>query len=87
MEVVYEFEDLERYMRDAVVVSGDNPVLIDGFLNNAIEVDIDALCDGKKVYIGGIMQHIEEAGIHSGDSACWLGGRPRPLHWLSASLA
>ena len=72
MEVVHEIDDLERYMRDAVVVSGDNPVLIDGFLNNAIEVDIDALCDGRDVYIGGIMQHIEEAGIHSGDSACWL---------------
>jgi len=59
-------------MRDAVVVSGDNPVLIDSFLNNAIEVDVDALCDGEDVYIGGIMEHIEEAGIHSGDSACSL---------------
>ena len=72
MEVVHHEADLERYMRDAVVVSGDNPVLIDSFLNNAIEVDVDALCDGKDVYIGGIMEHIEEAGIHSGDSACSL---------------
>ena len=72
MEVVHHEADLERYMRDAVVVSGDNPVLIDSFLNNAIEVDVDALCDGEDVYIGGIMEHIEEAGIHSGDSACSL---------------
>ena len=67
MEVVHHLADLERYMRDAVVVSGDNPVLIDRFLNNAIEVDVDALCDGTDVYIGGIMEHIEEAEIHSGD--------------------
>ena len=72
MEVVHHEADLERYMREAVVVSGDNPVLIDSFLNNAIEVDVDALCDGEDVYIGGIMEHIEEAGIHSGDSACSL---------------
>ena len=72
MEVVHHEADLERYMRDAVVVSGDNPVLIDSFLNNAIEVDVDALCDGEDVYIGGIMEHIEEAGIHSGDPACSL---------------
>ena len=72
MEVVHQMDDLERYMRDAVVVSGKNPVLIDRFLNNAIEVDVDALCDGSDVYIGGIMEHIEEAGIHSGDSACSL---------------
>ena len=72
MEVVHQTDDLERYMREAVVVSGDNPVLIDSFLNNAIEVDVDALCDGDDVYIGGIMEHIEEAGIHSGDSACSL---------------
>ena len=72
MEVVHHEADLERYMRDAVVVSGDNPVLIDSFLNNAIEVDVDALCDGEDVYIGGIMEHIEEAGIHSGDSSCSL---------------
>ncbi|MEC8127892.1 MAG: carbamoyl-phosphate synthase large subunit, partial [Pseudomonadota bacterium] len=81
MEVVHHEADLERYMRDAVVVSGDNPVLIDSFLNNAIEVDVDALCDGSDVYIGGIMEHIEEAGIHSGDSACSL-----PPQTLSAAL-
>jgi len=72
MEVVHQMADLERYMRYAVVVSGKNPVLIDRFLNNAVEVDVDALCDGSDVYIGGIMEHIEEAGIHSGDSACSL---------------
>ena len=81
MEVVHHLSDLERYMRDAVVVSGDNPVLIDRFLNNAIEVDVDALCDGTDVYIGGIMEHIEEAGIHSGDSACSL-----PPQNLSAGI-
>ena len=81
MEVVHHEADLERYMRDAVVVSGDNPVLIDSFLNNAIEVDVDALCDGEDVYIGGIMEHIEEAGIHSGDSACSL-----PPQTLSETL-
>ena len=59
-------------MRDAVVVSGDNPVLIDSFLNNAIEVDVDCLSDGKRVFIGGFMEHIEQAGVHSGDSACSL---------------
>ncbi|CAI8404946.1 MAG: Carbamoyl-phosphate synthase large chain [Alphaproteobacteria bacterium UBA4588] len=72
MEVVYHMSDMERYMRDAVVVSGSNPVLIDGFVENAIEVDVDALCDGDEVFIAGIMEHIEEAGIHSGDSACTL---------------
>ena len=72
MEVVHQMDDLDRYMRNAVVVSGKNPVLIDRFLDNAIEVDVDALCDGSDVYIGGIMEHIEEAGIHSGDSACSL---------------
>ena len=72
MEIVHQMDDLDRYMRDAVVVSGKNPVLIDRFLNNAVEVDVDALCDGSDVYIGGIMEHIEEAGIHSGDSACSL---------------
>ncbi len=70
MEVVHQMSDLERYMRDAVVVSGSNPVLIDRFLENAVEVDVDALCDGREVFIAGIMEHIEEAGIHSGDSAC-----------------
>ena len=72
MEVVHQMSDLERYMRDAVVVSGSNPVLIDRFLENAVEVDVDALCDGRDFFIAGIMEHIEEAGIHSGDSACIL---------------
>lgn len=72
MEIVYNRADLERYMREAVKVSNDAPVLIDHFLNNAVEVDLDAICDGKDVLIGGIMQHIEQAGIHSGDSACSL---------------
>ena len=72
MEVVHQMSDLERYMRDAVVVSGSNPVLIDRFLENAVEVDVDALCDGDDVFIAGIMEHIEEAGIHSGESACIL---------------
>src|SRR5688572_3893891 len=70
MEVVHEQADLERYMREAVKVSNDSPVLLDRYLNDAIEVDVDAICDGKNVLIGGIMEHIEEAGIHSGDSAC-----------------
>jgi len=72
MEVVHQLADLERYMHNAVQVSGDNPVLIDRFIENAIEVDVDALCDGEDVFIAGIMEHIEEAGIHSGDSACSL---------------
>ena len=72
MEVVWQMTDLDRYMRDAVVVSGSNPVLIDQFLENAVEVDVDALRDGEAVFIAGIMEHIEEAGIHSGDSACTL---------------
>ena len=72
MEVVHTVADLKRYMREAVVVSGSNPVLIDGFLDRATEVDVDAIADGKDVFIGGIMEHIEEAGIHSGDSACSL---------------
>ena len=72
MEVVRSIPDLERYMKEAVVVSGDSPVLIDGFLDHATEVDVDALSDGSDVFIGGIMEHIEEAGIHSGDSACSL---------------
>lgn len=72
MEVVYDEADLRRYMTEAVKVSNDSPVLLDRFLDNAIEVDIDAICDGKDVFIGGIMQHIEQAGVHSGDSACSL---------------
>jgi len=72
MEIVYKEEELVRYMKDAVQVSNDSPVLLDHFLNAAIEVDIDAICDGKQVVIGAIMQHIEQAGVHSGDSACSL---------------
>ena len=72
MEIVQEEGDLARYMRTAVSVSNDSPVLLDRFLNDAVEVDVDAICDGEQVVIGGIMQHIEEAGIHSGDSACSL---------------
>ena len=72
MEIVHEQKDLERYMREAVKVSNDSPVLLDRFLNDATEVDVDALSDGKQVIIGGIMEHIEQAGVHSGDSACSL---------------
>ena len=72
MEVVYREEDLLRYMNDAVRVSEDSPVLLDRFLSAAIEVDIDAVSDGEQVVIGAIMQHIEQAGVHSGDSACSL---------------
>jgi carbamoyl-phosphate synthase large subunit len=72
MEIVHEQKDLERYMREAVKVSFDSPVLLDRFLNDATEVDVDALSDGKDVLIGGIMEHIEQAGVHSGDSACSL---------------
>ncbi|MEW5788865.1 MAG: carbamoyl-phosphate synthase large subunit [Pseudomonadota bacterium] len=72
MEIVREEADLQRYMREAVKVSNDSPVLLDRFLNDAIEVDVDALSDGKEVLIGGIMEHIEQAGVHSGDSACSL---------------
>jgi carbamoyl-phosphate synthase large subunit len=72
MEIVHEQRDLERYMREAVKVSNDSPVLLDRFLNDASEVDVDAVSDGKRVLIGGIMEHIEQAGVHSGDSACCL---------------
>lgn len=72
MEIVYQEEDLRHYLEHAVAVSHDSPVLLDKFLNDAIEVDIDAVCDGKEVMIGAIMEHIEQAGIHSGDSACTL---------------
>jgi carbamoyl-phosphate synthase large subunit len=72
MEIVYDRTGLHRYMREAVRVSGENPVLIDRYLNDAIEVDVDCICDGETVYVAGVMEHIEEAGIHSGDSACSL---------------
>ena len=72
MEIVKDDAGLQRYITEAVVVSGDSPVLIDSYLSNAIEVDVDAICDGKDVFIAGVMEHIEEAGVHSGDSACSL---------------
>jgi carbamoyl-phosphate synthase large subunit len=72
MEIVYDEETLERYITEALEVSPEKPILIDKFLEDAIEVEVDALCDGEEVVIGGIMEHIEEAGVHSGDSACVL---------------
>lgn len=72
MQIVYHDEELQTYMREAVRVSDDSPILLDHFLSDAIEVDVDCICDGEDVLIGGIMQHIEQAGIHSGDSACSL---------------
>ena len=81
MEIIHVESDLERYMREAVKVSNDSPVLLDRFLNDAIEVDVDAVSDGVEVMIGGIMEHIEQAGVHSGDSACSL-----PPFSLSAEL-
>ena len=81
MEIVHTEEQLERYMREAVVVSGDSPVLIDGYLRDASEVDVDVLCDGEDVYVAGILEHIEEAGVHSGDSACSM-----PPHSLPAEI-
>jgi carbamoyl-phosphate synthase large subunit len=72
MEIVYNEEELSHYMKTAVQVSNDSPVLLDRFLDDAIEVDVDAICDGQDVLIGGIMEHIEQAGVHSGDSACAL---------------
>ena len=81
MEIVQEQAQLERYMREAVKVSNESPVLLDRFLNDALEVDVDALCDGDEVIIGGIMEHVEQAGVHSGDSACSL-----PPYSLSKKL-
>ncbi len=81
MEIVQEQSQLERYMREAVKVSNDSPVLLDRFLNDALEIDVDAICDGEEVVIGGIMQHVEQAGVHSGDSACSL-----PPYSLSQAL-
>jgi len=78
MEIVHSMEELQRYINVAVKVSGDAPVLLDRYLKSAIELDVDALCDGDDVYVSGIMEHIEEAGVHSGDSACVL-----PPHSLS----
>jgi carbamoyl-phosphate synthase large subunit len=81
MEIVRDDAQLQRYITEAVVVSGDSPVLIDSYLSNATEVDVDVIADGKDVYVAGIMEHIEEAGIHSGDSACSL-----PPYSLKASV-
>jgi carbamoyl-phosphate synthase large subunit len=81
MEIVHDAKGLSRYMREAVRVSGSNPVLIDRYLNDAIEVDVDCISDGRTVYVAGVMEHIEEAGIHSGDSACAL-----PPYTLSPSM-
>ena len=81
MEIVHDIEGLRQYMEVAVNVSGENPILIDWYLRDAIEVDVDAICDGREVYVAGIMEHIEEAGIHSGDSACSL-----PPHSLSEKI-
>ena len=81
MEIVYQEDELKRYLRDAVKVSNDSPVLLDHFLNCAIEIDVDAVSDGTDVVIGAIMQHIEQAGVHSGDSACSL-----PPYSLSAEV-
>ena len=78
MEIVHEKNDLERYMREAVKVSHESPVLLDRFLNDALEIDVDAISDGEDIVIGGIMEHIEQAGVHSGDSACSL-----PPHTLT----
>jgi len=81
MEIVHGDKDLERYMREAVRVSEESPVLLDRFLDDAIEVDVDCISDGSDVMIGGIMEHVEQAGVHSGDSACSL-----PPYSLSAAL-
>ncbi|MBN3188157.1 carbamoyl-phosphate synthase large subunit, partial [Pectobacterium brasiliense] len=81
MEIVYDEIDLRRYFQNAVSVSNDAPVLLDRFLDDAIEVDVDAICDGERVLIGGIMEHIEQAGVHSGDSACSL-----PAYTLSKEI-
>ena len=81
MEIVHQRAELERYMEHAVKVSNDSPVLLDRYLSDAIEVDVDAVCDGSEVLIGGIMEHIEQAGVHSGDSACCL-----PPHSLASHL-
>ena len=72
MEIVHEKSQLKNFVKEAFKVAEKNPILIDKFIDNAMEVDVDAIADGKDVYIAGIMQHIEEAGIHSGDSACCL---------------
>ncbi len=81
MEIVYDEQDLRRYFNEAVSVSNESPVLLDSFLDDAIEIDVDAICDGEQVVIAGIMEHIEQAGVHSGDSACSL-----PAYSLSEEI-
>jgi carbamoyl-phosphate synthase large subunit len=81
MEIVHWQADLERYMREAVKVSNDSPVLIDRYLSDATEVDVDCVSDGKQVFIGGVMEHVEQAGVHSGDAACCL-----PPHSMSGHI-
>lgn len=82
MEIVYDDNELEEYMKEAVKVSPEHPILVDKFLEDAIELDVDILCDGEDVFIAGIMEHIEEAGVHSGDSACVIPPQTIPEHIL-----
>ncbi|MBR0271035.1 MAG: carbamoyl-phosphate synthase large subunit [Methanobrevibacter sp.] len=82
MEIVYDNNELEEYMKEAVKVSPEHPILVDKFLEDAIELDVDILCDGEDVFIAGIMEHIEEAGVHSGDSACVIPPQTIPAHIL-----
>ncbi|MCQ2972139.1 MAG: carbamoyl-phosphate synthase large subunit [archaeon] len=82
MEIVYDNNELEEYMKEAVKVSPEHPILVDKFLEDAIELDVDLLCDGEDVFIAGIMEHIEEAGVHSGDSACVIPPQTIPTHIL-----
>ena len=81
MEIVHEKSQLKNFVEEAFKAAEKNPILIDKFINNAMEIDVDALCDGKEVFVAGIMQHIEEAGIHSGDSSCVV-----PAYNLSTTL-
>ena len=83
MEIVYDNNELEEYMKEAVKVSPEHPILVDKFLEDAIELDVDILCDGEEVFIAGIMEHIEEAGVHSGDSACVIPPQTIPEHILN----
>lgn len=83
MEIVYNNNELEKYMKEAVKVSPEHPILVDKFLEDAIELDVDVLCDGEEVFIAGIMEHIEEAGVHSGDSACVIPPQTIPEHILN----
>ena len=83
MEIVYDNNELEEYMKEAVKVSPEHPILVDKFLEDAVELDVDILCDGEDVFIAGIMEHIEEAGVHSGDSACVIPPQTIPEHILN----